>query len=228
MSFKAFKTWRRSARLLPVLLLGAWALPAQAGVAIDRLNAFFATKEGLRASFVQTVQAPAFDQPEVSRGTLMLLRPNRFRWDYQEPYKQQIVADGQRLWLYDEELEQVVVKPLDKALGDTPAMLLSGSGVIGERFTVEELPDRGDGLAWVQLIPKQADTGFEAVRLGFDARDLRRMALVDGFGQVTRMQFSDVVRDPNIKPAAFRFVPPPGVDVIGDPGEPAAGDDARP
>ncbi len=228
MSFKAFKTWRRSARLLPVLLLGAWALPAQAGVAIDRLNAFFAAKEGLRASFVQTVQAPAFDQPEVSRGTLMLLRPNRFRWDYQEPYKQQIVADGQRLWLYDEELEQVVVKPLDKALGDTPAMLLSGSGVIGDRFTVEELPGRGDGLAWVQLTPKQADTGFEAVRLGFDAHDLRRMALVDGFGQVTRMQFSDVVRDPNIKPAAFRFVPPPGVDVIGDPGEPAAGDDARP
>lgn len=224
MIFNGFKRWRLSARVLFVVL-AVWALPVQAGVAIDRLNAFFASKDGLRASFVQTVQAPAFDQPEVSRGTLLLLRPNRFRWDYQEPYRQQIVADGQRLWLYDEELEQVVVKPLDKALGDTPAMLLSGSGSIEDRFTLEELGDRGDGLAWVQLTPKQADTGFEAVRLGFDTHDLRKMELVDGFGQVTRMQFSDIVRDPDIMPAAFRFVPPPGVDVIGDPNR---GDGARP
>ena len=205
------------------LLLLSMALPALAGLGTDRLHAFFNAQGGLRASFVQTVQDAAFDQPEVSRGTLMLLRPNRFRWDYQEPYKQQIVADGQRLWLYDEDLAQVVVKPLDKALGDTPAMLLSGSGAIEDRFKIEELGDRGDGLAWVQLTPKQADTGFEAVRLGFDAHDLRRMELVDGFGQVTRMQFDDVVRDPAIKPAAFRFVLPEGVDVIGE-----AGDDARP
>jgi len=205
-------------RLLALLLLALLTLPAQAGLATERLHAFFTAQGGLRASFVQTVQDAAFNQPEISRGTLLLLRPNRFRWDYQEPYKQQIVADGERLWLYDEELAQVVVKPLDAALGDTPAMLLSGSGTIEDRFTVEELPDRGDGFAWVQLTPKQKDTGFEVVRLGFDAHDLRRMELVDGFGQVTRMQFSDVVRDPNIKPAAFRFVPPPGVDVIGDPG----------
>ncbi len=222
MSVRGFAEWR----LLALLLLGLLTLPVQAGVATDRLNAFFAAKDGLRATFVQTVQAPAFDQPEVSRGTLLLLRPNRFRWDYQEPYKQQIVADGQRLWLYDEELEQVVVKPLDAALGDTPAMLLSGSGSVEERFTLEELPERGNGLVWVQLTPKQEDTGFEAVRLGFDAHDLRRMELVDGFGQVTRMQFSDVARDTKISPAAFRFVPPPGVDVIGEPGE--TDDDARP
>ncbi|HEB94525.1 MAG TPA: outer membrane lipoprotein chaperone LolA [Gammaproteobacteria bacterium] len=222
MSVRGFAGWR----LLALLLLGLLTLPAQAGVATDRLNAFFAAKDGLRASFVQTVQAPAFDQPEVSRGTLLLLRPNRFRWDYQEPYKQQIVADGQRLWLYDEELEQVVVKPLDTALGDTPAMLLSGSGSVEERFTLKELPERGNGLTWVQLTPKQEDTGFEAVRLGFDAHDLRRMELVDGFGQVTRMQFFDVARDTQISPAAFRFVPPPGVDVIGESAE--TGDDARP
>lgn len=212
-------------RLFALLVLALLTLPAQAGVATDRLDAFFAAKGGLRATFVQTVQGAAFDQPEISRGTLLLLRPNRFRWDYQEPYKQQIVADGQRLWLYDEDLEQVVVKPLDAALGDTPAMLLSGGGSIEERFTLEELADRDDGFAWMQLTPKQKDTGFDAVRLGFDAHDLRRMELVDGFGQVTRMQFSDVTRDAKTSPAAFRFVPPPGVDVIGDPG---TGTDARP
>lgn len=208
---------------LCVLLLAGLALSAQAGEATDRLNAFFTAKGGLRANFVQTVQNPAFDQPEVMRGTLLLLRPNRFRWDYQEPYKQQIVADGERLWLYDEELEQVVVKPLDAALGDTPAMLLSGGGSITERFTLKELADRGDGFVWLQLTPRQEDSGFEAVRLAFDTHDLRRMELVDGFGQITRMLFSDVTRDANITAAAFRFVLPMGVDVIGDAGDVKAG-----
>ena len=203
-------------RLCALSLLFFLTSVAQAGVATERMNAFFAAKGGLRATFVQTVQGAAFDQPEISRGTLLLLRPNRFRWDYQEPYRQQIVADGRRLWLYDEDLEQVVVKPLDAALGDTPAMLLSGGGSIEERFTLKELGSRDDGLAWVELTPKQDDTGFEAVRLGFDAHDLRRMELVDGFGQVTRMQFSDVTRDAKISSAAFRFVVPEGVDVIGD------------
>jgi len=114
------------------------------------------------------------------------------------------------------DLEQVVVKPLDAALGDTPAMLLSGSGVVEDRFTVRELAGRGDDLAWVELTPREKDTGFEALRLGFDAHDLRRMELVDGFGQVTRLKFSAIERNVHVSPAAFRFVPPAGVDVLGE------------
>ena len=201
-------------------LVGVWLLAtgvAQAGVASERLSAFFANSGGLRASFVQTIQGAAFDQPETSRGTLVMQRPGKFRWDYQEPYKQEIVADGKNLWLYDADLAQVVVKPLDEALGDTPAMLLSGSGNVQERFKLEELADRGDGLAWVKLIPRQEDTGFESVSLGFDAHSLRMMELVDGFGQLTRLEFNDVETNAKLAPAAFRFVPPKGVDVVGKP-----------
>jgi len=206
----------RAARWPFFALLLVTALPAWGGEGIDRLHAFFAERGALRADFEQTVQNPAFDQPETARGTLLMQRPNRFRWDYQEPYRQQIVADGKRLWFYDVDLEQVVVKPLDAALGDTPAMLLSGSGVVEDRFTVRELAGRGDDLAWVELTPREKDTGFEALRLGFDAHDLRRMELVDGFGQVTRLKFSAIERNVHVSPAAFRFVPPAGVDVLGE------------
>ncbi len=196
-----------------VLLL--LTLPAHAGPAIDRLNAFFAQQGALRAEFVQTVQGAAFAQPEESRGTLLMQRPGKFRWDYTQPYEQQIVADGKRLWIYDVDLEQVVVKPLDQALGDTPALLLSGDGDLAQRFDINELTDRNDGLLWVELLPKQADTGFKAVRLGFDKTSLRSMELVDGFDQVTRLAFANVQTGIKLPADSFVFVPPKGVDVIG-------------
>jgi len=198
------------------LLVCLWFSPlASAGEAMDRLNAFFAASGGMRADFVQTVQGSAFAQPERSSGSLMMLRPGRFRWDYREPYAQQIVADGERLWVYDADLEQVVVKPMDEALGDTPALLLSGDATAPQRFVIHELPEPRDGLRWVQLLPRQKDTGFEELRLGFDARSLRRMELVDGFGQLTRLDFSNVQENVTLPADAFRFVPPKGVDVIG-------------
>jgi len=190
-------------------------LSAQAGPATDRLNAFFAQKGAMRAEFAQTVQGAAFAQPEESRGTLLMQRPGKFRWDYTQPYEQQIVADGKRLWIYDVDLEQVIVKPLDTALGDTPALLLSGDGVLPERFDIKELPDRGDNLLWVELQPKQADTGFKAVRLGFDQKHLRSMELADGFDQLTKLAFANVETGLTLPVDTFVFVPPKGVDVVG-------------
>jgi len=183
------KGWtKNSARLrhAGVVLLALCALPAYGGEAIDRFNAFFAATGGMRANFVQTVQGSAFAQPEKSSGTLVILRPGKFRWDYRSPYEQQIIADGKRLWIYDADLEQVVVKPMDEALGDTPALLLSGDATATQRFVVHELPEPRDDLLWVQLLPRQKDTGFEELRLGFDAHHLRRMELVDGFGHAAR------------------------------------------
>jgi outer membrane lipoprotein carrier protein len=199
-----------------VLLL--MTLSAYAGPATDRLNAFFAEKGSMRADFVQTVQGAAFAQPEESRGTLLLQRPGKFRWDYTQPYKQQIVGDGQRVWIYDVDLEQVIVKPMDAALGDTPALLLSGGADISERFEISTLTDRADNLQWVQLIPKQKDTGFKEIRLGFGPKHLLGMELVDGFDQVTRLVFSNVKIGESLPKDSFRFVPPEGVDVVGDAG----------
>jgi len=192
-----------------------WGTPLVAGPATDRLNAFFAKEGAMRAEFVQTVQGAAFVQPEESRGMLLMQRPGKFRWDYRLPYEQQIIADGKQLWIYDMDLEQVIVKPLDEALGDTPALLLSGDGGAAQRFDIKELPDRGDGLLWVQLLPKQADTGFTIVKLGFDPQHLRSMELVDGFEQVTKLIFSNVETDISLPTNTFDFVPPKGVDVIG-------------
>jgi outer membrane lipoprotein carrier protein len=202
--------------LLCALLMAA--AQAEAGTAMDRLDAFFAEEGALRAEFVQTVQGAAFAQPEESRGVLIMQRPGKFRWDYQQPYQQQIVADGKRLWVYDVDLAQVVVKPMDEALGDTPALLLSGGGAVAERFEVVELAGQGDGLAWVQLTPKQADTGFSELRLGFGKMDLERMELHDSFGQVTHLAFSKMERNVKVPADTFRFVPPEGVDVVGESG----------
>ncbi len=201
---------------LCVCVLLSWGAPLLAGQeATDRLNDFFAKKGAMRAEFVQTVQGAAFVQPEESRGTLLMQRPGKFRWDYRLPYEQQIIADGKQLWIYDVDLEQVIVKPLDKALGDTPALLLSGDGGVAQRFDIKELPDRGDELLWVQLLPKQTDTGFTTVKLGFDQQHLRSMELVDGFEQVTKLIFSNVETGITLPADTFDFVPPKGVDVIG-------------
>lgn len=201
-----------------VCLLALASASSLAGPATDRLNAFFAQKGGMSAEFVQTVKGAAFAQPEESRGTLLMQRPGKFRWDYRLPYEQQIIADGKRLWIYDVDLEQVIVKPLDAALGDTPALLLSGDGSVAQRFKIKELPDRDDGLQWVELLPKQSDTGFIAVRLGFDRQSLRSMELVDGFEQVTRLAFANVKTGIRLPVDTFVFVPPTGIDVVGDPG----------
>lgn len=202
-------------KTVALLFLLLSVAPLSAGPATDRLNAFFAKKGAMRADFVQTVQGAAFVQPEESRGTLLMQRPGKFRWDYRLPYEQQIIADGKQLWIYDVDLEQVIVKPLDKALGDTPALLLSGGGEVAQRFDLKELPERGDGLLWVELLPKQADTGFTMVELGFDQQYLRSMALVDGFEQITKLVFDNVEIGITLPADTFAFVPPKGVDVIG-------------
>ena len=206
--------------VLGLLVTGSMLLSvsSQAASVTDRLQSFFAEKGSMSADFVQTVQGAAFAQPEESRGTLLLQRPGKFRWDYTQPYKQQIVGDGHRVWIYDMDLEQVIVKPMDAALGDTPALLLSGGVDISERFEISALADHADNLQWVKLIPKQKDTGFKEIRLGFGPKHLQGMELVDGFDQVTRLVFSNVKTGENLPKDSFRFVPPEGVDVVGDRG----------
>ncbi|MBL1276238.1 MAG: outer membrane lipoprotein chaperone LolA [Ectothiorhodospiraceae bacterium] len=189
--------------------------PVLAAEGMDRLTAFFAQKGGMRAEFVQTVEGAAFAQPDESRGTLLLQRPGKFRWDYKLPYPQLIIADGRQLWIYDVDLEQVIVKPLDAALGDTPALLLSNGGNVSERFEISPLLGRDDKLLWMLLVPKQADSGFKEIRLGFGPKHLLGMELVDGFDQITRLVFSDVEIGLTLPNDSFQFVPPEGVDVVG-------------
>ena len=209
------------------LIMSLMASPAQAGKALDRLDAFFGAKGALRTDFEQMVEGAAISQPKVSHGIFLMHRPGRFRWDYQAPYPQLILADGKRLWIYDEDLAQVVVKPLNAAsLGDTPALLLSSEGLSSEgsgsdslkqNFIITELDESRDGLYWVQLLPKATDSSFQEMSMGFGEKHISKMVLVDGFGQQTTLIFSNVEINANLPTDSFVFNPPKGVDVIGNP-----------
>jgi len=205
------------ARLLPVLLgLALCPLAAFAADSVARVDAYLGSLKTLTAAFVQIVQDKHGQVTERATGTLSISRPNRFRWDYREPYAQSIVADGKKLWLYDPDLEQVTVRSLEQGLGSTPAMLLSGSGRVGDAFAAGPIEQR-QGWTWSRLVPKQKGSDFERVSLAFDGRnELAAMELVDKLGQTTTIEFAQVKRGATLDEALFRFVPPKGADVIGE------------
>jgi outer membrane lipoprotein carrier protein len=201
---------------LACLLAAAAAARAQpSGDAVARVDAYLGSLRTLTADFAQVVRDRDGRVVDRASGTLSLSRPNRFRWDYVQPYVQTIVADGERLWLYDSDLEQVTVRALEDGLGSTPAMLLSGSGRVADAFASLGGEQAGD-WTWSRLRPKQAGSDFEAVGLAFGPRgELAAMELRDKLGQTTLIEFGGVRRNAALDPALFRFEPPPGADVIG-------------
>ncbi len=198
--------------LLPLLF--ALALPAWAD-AQTRLSQFVSQTKALKANFSQTVLDRNGRKTQESSGTLFFSRPGKFRWVYQKPYAQLLVGDGKKLWIYDEDLDQVTVRKLDAALGDSPAALLAGENDIEKRFQLKET--RGsDGLDWVEATPKSKEGSFEMVRLGFKGDALQAMELKDNFGQTTLLRFTNLVRNPSLGSSLFRFSPPKSADVISD------------
>lgn len=193
----------------------AASLPTHAGEATDTLHAFFSEVRALRAAFVQELFDRQKGQLQHSSGVLAIQRPGKFRWDYLRPYHQEIVADGERLWFYDTDLEQVTVKRLEEGIGSTPAFLLTGDEALESRFQISEI-DPLAGLLRVELTPLEQESNFESIRLSFEGRDLALMEVIDSFGQTTRFHFSALERNPVIAADTFHFVPPPGVDVLGE------------
>jgi len=190
-------------------------LPATGPDPTASLRQFFSAVHSYQARFSQVVLDENLNAIQESSGTLWIERPNKFRWDYDLPFRQQIVADGSRIWVYDPELKQVTVRSLTGGLGDTPAMLLAGKGNLDANFTVKSLGTQGK-LAWAQLTPKRKDGGFENIRIGFEQGRLRMLEMVDGFGQTTRVTLQEPSENKKIDPARFRFTPPKGVDVVGE------------
>lgn len=181
----------------------------------DSLHRFFSEVNSFSARFKQVVLDERQNPVQESSGLLWIERPNKFRWDYEKPYRQQIVADGKRLWIYDAGLQQVTVRSLSGGLGDTPAMLLAGRGRLDERFIIKPLDTQND-LEWVQLTPRRKDSGYEDIRIGFVLGKLRALEMVDGFGHVTRVTLESSRENPRIESARFSFTPPEGVDVVGE------------
>jgi len=198
-----------------LLVLAAQSAGAAGGDSLARVEAYLGSLKTLSAEFVQVVRNRDGQIVDRATGTLSLSRPDRFRWDYREPYVQTIVADGRKLWLYDSDLEQVTVRTLESGLGSTPAMLLSGDGKVRDAFDGLPVERKGD-WTWSRLRPKQGGSDFEQVSLAFDARgELAGMELRDKLGQATLIEFGAVRRNRPLSDELFRFEPPPGADVIG-------------
>ena len=203
--------------MLTALLLlgsaGAWAQVADAESGYSRIRAFIGGLDGMTASFDQRLLDADGALVQESSGVLSVQRPDRFRWQYSSPYEQLILGDGERLWSYDADLEQAVVRPYDDVLAASPAMLLSGARDVAELYEVAALRTE-DGLDWVVLAPRARETDFQFLGLGFAGDELRRMDLIDSLDQLTRIELSDLVRNPTFDDNAFAFDPPAGVDVI--------------
>ncbi len=198
------------------LLIIMCLLPGLASAAgIDALKAFLNQTQSAKARFAQMVLDKNLKPLQQAQGVMQFSRPGKFRWDYQKPYEQVIVGDGAKLWIYDKDLNQVTVRKLDRALGASPAALLAGSNEL-ERDYVLTNSGNDNGLDWLDAVPKNRDTAFERVRLGFGKAGLQAMELRDAFGQVTVITFADMERNPRISPEVFRFTPPKGVDVISE------------
>jgi outer membrane lipoprotein carrier protein len=202
------------------LLAAAFAFASAAAHAggIDELQAFLNGAKNGRATFKQTVQGKGARAPQVSSGTFAFQRPGKFRWSYDKPFEQLVVGDGAKVWVYDKDLNQVIVRPLDAALGATPAALLAGDNALERSFTLVD-GGNADGLAWVEATPK-AESTFTKVRIGFRGALPRAMELSDAFGQTTRLAFDAFERNVAIDADAFRFAPPKGADVVQAPGTP--------
>ena len=182
---------------------------------IDQLRAFVDGARTGKATFRQVVTGKSGRVPQTSSGTFAFARPGKFRWSYDKPYAQLLVGDGDKLWIYDRDLNQVIVKKLDRALGATPASLLAGDNTFEKNFVLID-GGNADGLDFVEAKPKSPDTGFDQIRIGFKDNLPRTMELHDSFGQVTQLTFDAFERNPAMDPALFRFVPPPGADVVGN------------
>ena len=203
-------------RSLFALAVFAFSSPLLAGEGQQRLERFLHDLTTIKAGFVQTLNNAAGELIEKSEGIMAVQRPGMFRLEYQNPYEQMYVADGNNLWFYDRDLEQVTVKPQSDALGSTPALLLSTTEPLENNFEVREKGEH-EGFHWLELNPKDPDSNFDYVTLAMDGDILRAMEMVDGFGQTTRLLFDPMVRNPGLASDVFSFTPPPGVDVIGEP-----------
>jgi len=182
---------------------------------LARMRAFVRETQTMHANFTQVVYDGNGRQVAQASGEFSIARPGRFRWTVDKPYKQLLVGDGERVWIYDQDLNQVISRKSDRALGNTPAALLSGREEVEAAFEWRDLP-AADGLEWLGATPKDKDAAFRELRLGFDAGGLVALDVLDNFGQRTVIRVSKLERNPKLGAELFRFTPPAGADVVTD------------
>jgi len=192
----------------------AAVLPPAAAASLERFQSFVRSTQSAKADFEQKVYDRNQKLVQESKGSFSFVRPGKFRWAFSKPYAQLIVGDGEKVWVHDEDLNQVTVRKLTHALGATPAALISGSADVEQSFVFSDAGEK-EGLQWLDAKPKEKDAGFERIRMGFGASGIDAMELVDQFGQTTKLRFTNVQKNPKLDPGTFRFTPPKGADLLG-------------
>ena len=196
-----------------LLLLGSTGAHAAAR---DKLAVFSRDIQGLSANFSQRVFSSTGALKESSSGKVKLQAPRQFRWEYLKPFPQLLVADGDHIWIYDPDMEQVTVRQQSLEEQNSPLAMLIDPAEMERQFVAKE-GGRAQGLEWLDLTPRKPDDApFDRARLGFGAGGLVRMEMFDGLGQRTVMGFSAWKRNPKFAPGTFTFKAPKGVDVVGD------------
>ncbi len=197
------------------LLIACNTLAFADGSARAKLDAFAGGVKSISALFEQQIFSNK-SKGKITQGTLVLKAPRLFRWETTSPTKQLIVADGEKVWIYDPDLEQVTVRSQGTEEAHSPLTVLTDLSQLDRDFTPSEQGEN-DGLSWLRLVSKDKESQFAYCDLGFDSKNLARMRFEDSLGNTTEIRFTDWQRDPKLKSDAFTFTPPKGVDVIGDP-----------
>ena len=213
--------------LIATILIATYA-HASCANGLESLEIFVKTVRSGRADFTQVVTAPVKEgqtaRSKTSSGTFEFSRPNRFKFVYKKPFEQSIVADGQTLWLYDADLNQVTARKQSTVLGSTPAALIAAAPdlrALQADFALAAAPEK-DGLQWVVATPKAKDGQLQAVRVGFrtgesasaTSTELAALEILDSFGQRSLLSFNKVEVNPSLAGDTFQFKTPKGADVI--------------
>lgn len=200
-----------SALLLSAVSISSYAAPDAARA---RLNTFFTSVNSLQGSFNQQVYSKKGKKIQSSTGILYLSRPGKFRWVYKTPDPQIIVGDGKNVWVYDEDLEQVTIKPMRRAMASAPIAILTRKQSPDAQFVVQPLPAKAAGLDWFKLTPRRPSKDFKYIEVGMGKKSMRQMNMYDQLGQKTVIQLNARTNVP-IKGDLFYFRIPAGVDVVG-------------
>ena len=178
-----------------------------------QLRDFVTGTQSARGEFTQRSARANGTQAESGTGAFWFSRPGRFRWEVRTPYEQLMLADAQKLYFFDKDLNQVTVRKLGDALGASPAAILFGTDALERNFTLKEAGER-DGLDWLDALPKSKDAGFDRILIGFRGGLPQAMEVRDAFGKVTLFAFRNLERNPKLDAELFRFVAPKGADVV--------------
>lgn len=200
-------------RFFPALILLLYTQFAFCSQGQQQVEEYLGSLKTFSAQFKQDVTSPAKEVIDQSSGTMSFKRPGKFHWSYQQPYEQEIISDGETLWIYDKDLEQVSIRPAKQGLENTPIMLLDDPANISKAFNIELLSDTGSNEE-IRLTPKQEDAGFQYVTLIFDESVLVGMKIHDNFDQYSHLSFYDIEYNQTLADSIFHFEPPEGVDVI--------------